>query len=224
MVIGLITARAGSKGFPGKNYSLLKGKPLIVWSIEAAINSQCFDRVYVSTDCEKVKAICQSFNLTVIDRPAILASDTASSHSVIKHAIEYLDLPDQTQIMLLQPTSPLRTSIHIRESLQQFWDTDNCNCIVSVYEPSHPPTKAYILSETGKLEGLLSPEAPYLRRQDLPPSFQPNGAIYIFTVKAFKLDNKIPQQNVFPYIMPEALSIDIDNPRDINLAEHQLSY
>jgi CMP-N,N'-diacetyllegionaminic acid synthase len=216
MNIALITARGGSKGLPRKNILELKGIPLIGWTIGAALDCKLIDKVYVSTEDEEIKGIALSFGAEIIDRPIELASDTTSSEDVITHAIKYLEAKGVafSTIVLLQPTSPLRTAEHIDEALSLY--SHQCaDCVISVFEPSHTPVKAYIEQENGTITGLFNPGAPYTRRQDLPKSYQPNGAIYAFSVIKFQENNQIPRDDVYPYVMSEFNSADIDTFDDL---------
>ncbi len=218
--IALITARGGSKGLPRKNILPLNGKPMIAWTIEAALQCEKIDQVYVSSEDEEILNISKDFGAETIIRPLDLASDDASSHSVITHAIENLNNKKiyPSTMVLLQPTSPLRTSDDITNALSIFVDK-HADCVISVFEPSHTPIKAYIENNDGSLTGLFSPEAPYTRRQDLPKAYQPNGAIYAFDVNQFSKNQYIPRQNVYPYVMSEINSIDVDTIDDLHKIE-----
>ncbi len=216
MIVALITARGGSKGLPRKNILPLNGLPLISWTINAALESNCIETVYVSTDDAEIKLVSEKNGATCIDRPAELASDTSSSEDVVLHAIEYfnnLNISVKT-IILLQPTSPMRTSQHIDEAFRVF-TIQQANLVLSVFEPSHTPIKAYLLNESGELNGLYSDSAPYSRRQDLPSAYQPNGAIYIFDSKTFIEKKHFPRTKVFPYFMDEKYSGDVDTLNDL---------
>lgn len=223
MKVAIITARGGSKGLPRKNILPLFGKPLIAWSIEAAINSSAVDEVFVSTEDAEIAEISLSYGAKVISRPPELALDTSSSEVVIEHALGWLE--DHgifcSAVVLMQPTSPLRTSLHINEALELF-QSQSADCVLSVFEPTHTPIKAYVERCDGTLTGLFSEGAPYTRRQDLPKAYQPNGAIYIFSVEMFKLNNRIPRNNVYPYVMPEQDSVDIDTFADFVNVEQSL--
>lgn len=223
MIIALITARGGSKGLPKKNIIPLNGKPLICWTIDAAIKSNCISSVYVSTDDNEIKEVSKKSGAECIDRPKELATDTSSSEEVVLHAIEYfksIRLPVKT-IVLLQPTSPLRTSHDIDEALEVF-HRKNAKLVLSVFQPAHTPIKAYISNESGELKGLYAEEAPYMRRQDLPIAFQPNGAIYIFDSLNFMENRYFPRTKVFPYIMSEQDSVDVDTLDDLIQIERQI--
>ncbi|PMI35237.1 hypothetical protein BCT30_21525 [Enterovibrio norvegicus] len=222
MNIALITARGGSKGLPGKNIHMLAGKPLLAWSIDAAKESGLFKEVYVSTDCPDIAVVAEKFGAKIIERPPEFATDNASSHVVIDHAIKELALKGSDKVMLLQPTSPLRTVVDIKQSFEIFEKNEKCSCVISVYEPDNTPAKAYKILESGEITGLVSSEAPYTRRQDLPRCFQPNGAIYLFSVDGFSQSQCIPKFGVFPYVMEEERSLDVDTLADMQKIEAYL--
>lgn len=216
MKVALITARGGSKGLPRKNVLPLNGKPLISWTIDAALESQNIDFVYVSTDDDEIRNVSKASGAKCIDRPKELATDTASSEEVVVHAIKYfksIDLPVKV-IILLQPTSPLRTASNIDDALEIFNRRD-AEFVLSVFQPAHTPVKAYIANEQGELKGLYNEDAPYMRRQDLPTAYQPNGAIYIFNSESFMINQRFPRTKVFPYVMSEQDSIDVDTLDDL---------
>lgn len=219
-VVALITARGGSKGLTRKNVLPLAGKPMIAWTIEAARNCSHISDVFVSTEDVEIKKISLEWGAKIIDRPAELASDTASSESVIAHAIGRFQEHglDSNDIVLLQPTSPLRNKQHLDEALSEYFSS-NADCVISVFEPAHTPVKSYLLQVDGTIEGLYSPNAPYTRRQDLPKAFQPNGAIYAFKQDEFLKHNCIPRSNVRPYVMSEKESADVDTIEDLRYIE-----
>ncbi|EGQ8469064.1 CMP-sialic acid synthetase [Vibrio alginolyticus] len=222
--IALITARGGSKGLPRKNVLPLYGIPLIGWTIKAAQGCSYISKVLVSTDDDEIACVSKDFGAEVIDRPDELATDTASSIDVISHAISWLEQKEVQKykgMILLQPTSPLRTSHHIKDAIELYENT-TANIVISVFEPTHTPIKAYLENEDGTLSGLYSNEAPYQRRQDLPKAYQPNGAIYAFSIDEFKLNNHFPRNKVFPYVMSEVESTDIDTLEDLKKVEIQL--
>ena len=215
MNIALITARGGSKGLPRKNILQLCGKPLIAWTINAALRSNNIDHVYVSTEDEEIATISRLCGAKVIPRPMNLAEDGTSSEPVIEQSIKYL-LNKQIKVQnvcLLQPTSPLRTHEHIDKAFD-IYNEKKAKCVLSVFEPKHTPVKAYKRKSDGSITGLLDDNAPYSRRQDLPIAYQPNGAIYLFSSSDFLINSQIPRTSVFPFIMSEAESIDIDTQND----------
>lgn len=221
--IALIAARGGSKGLPGKNIISINGKPLIEWTIKAALDCSLVGRVFVSTDDKDIARISVAAGAEVIDRPAELATDTASSVDVIVHAIAWCRERQISadDMVLLQPTSPLRNACHLQEALTFYWQ-HNAHAVISVFEPAQTPMKSYVEQPDGSIQGLFSPEAPYLRRQDLPRAFQPNGAIYAFSTQAFSMNNHFPREKVFPYLMSEQDSVDIDRAEDLLIAEKRM--
>ncbi|CAH7484934.1 N-Acetylneuraminate cytidylyltransferase [Vibrio chagasii] len=221
--IGLITARGGSKGLPRKNVLPINGVPLIGWTIKAALDCANIERVFVSTDDSEIADISTKYGAEIIHRPSKLATDIASSIDVVAHAIGWLEENniDCQSMMLLQPTSPLRTSQHIQEAVEVFNKTE-AHFLISVFEPSHSPIKSYIERADGSLGGLYNDDAPYQRRQDLPKAYQPNGAIYAFSVDEFKRYNHFPRTRVFPYVMSELDSADVDTLDDLKFVEQRL--
>lgn len=216
-VFSLIPARAGSKGIPNKNICLLAGKPLIEYTISASLQSDIIDRTFVSSDGSNILNVSEQLGAEIINRPAEHATDTASSHQVIEHFISQLDVED-AYIVLLQPTSPLRNAQHIDTAFEQL-KSNSADGLISVFPMKNTPYKSYILDENGCLQGLMGNDAPYKRRQDLPDVFYPNGAIYIFTLKDFMSEKTIPHKNTMAYVMPEEISIDIDNANDLEVAQ-----
>jgi CMP-N,N'-diacetyllegionaminic acid synthase len=223
MRIALITARGGSKGLPRKNILPLNGMPLISWTIQAALRANSIDKVFVSTEDAEIAAISKLFGAEIINRPRALATDSASSDVVIEHAIKYFEAQDYKPevIVLLQPTSPLRTFQHIDDAFK-LYKQKKANMVLSVSEPSHTPIKAYAEQSDGSIKGIYSDDAPYKRRQDLPRSFQPNGAIYLFNVKSFNQSNRIPRDKVYPFVMLKKESADIDTLEDLQSVENYL--
>lgn len=222
--VALITARGGSKGLLRKNVLPLHGIPLIGWTIKAAQGCSYISKVFVSTDDYEIAKISEDLGALVINRPEELATDTASSIDVILHAISWLEQKEVQKyegMILLQPTSPLRTSHHIKEAIELYEKTA-AKFVISVFEPTHTPIKSYLENDDSTISGLYSNEAPYQRRQDLPRAYQPNGAIYAFSIDEFKLNNHFPRNKVFPYVMSEVESADIDTLEDLRKVEEQL--
>ena len=223
MRVGLVIARAGSKGLPRKNVLELSGKPLINWTIEAALESDSLDQVFVSSEDSEIIDISKNCGANIIHRPAELSLDHVSTGPVITHAVKYLNKQKiyPTEICLLQPTSPLRNHVHIDKAFRVY-DSSDADCVLSVFEPKYCATKMFKLNENGTISGLLFDDAPFYNRQDLPQAFQPNGAIYIFSTSAFLKNNQIPRHNIFPYIMSEWESVDVDTIEDFMKAKERL--
>lgn len=221
--IAIIPARGGSKGLPGKNILEVAGKPLIGWSIDAASAVAEIDRIIVSTDCPRIAETAKQLGTEVVMRPPELATDDAPTWTALAHVIGALALPEDTLIVLLQPTSPLRTAEHIREGLAAFQANPKADCLLSLFEPPHHPGKAFCSDpESGFLTGMLSPEAPFTPRQQLPRAYMPNGALYIFRAGDLLSQQAVPRQRIIPYIMSEEMSHDVDTLEDVRRIERLL--
>lgn len=211
--LAVIPARGGSKRLPRKNVLDLAGKPLIAWTIGAANNSKHIDHFVVSTDDQEISDVSKRYGAEVLTRPDELATDRASSVDVVLHAIE-----TQTQsydyVILLQPTSPLRTAQHIDEAIELFFEK-NANSVISVCETDHSPLWANTLPKDGNMGSFIREEVKGKRSQDLPIFFQLNGAIYIVNSTEFKQSKSFIQaNNSYAYIMSKKDSVDIDTDLD----------
>lgn len=222
-IIALITARGGSKGLPRKNILPLAGKPLIAWSIEAALASPGVERVIVSTDDEEIARVSREWGAEVpFMRPAELASDTASHVDVVEHAIRWLEASGKSELeylLLLQPTSPLRTAADI-EGIIELVTGSNPPAAISVYEVTDHPYYALRLLGNGTLSDFLpgQPGQAYPRRQDLPPAYITNGALYIVRPDMFLKERTFTPPGTLAFIMPAQRSLDIDTEWDFYLA------
>ncbi|AYF16587.1 TPA: acylneuraminate cytidylyltransferase family protein [Vibrio parahaemolyticus] len=217
-VIALIPARGGSKRLPRKNVLPLNGKPLIAWSIDAANNCPYIDKVLVSTDDQEIADIALQFGAEVPElRPEHLASDTAKTESVLIYTLEKFGKGDEI-LVLLQPTSPLRTTQHINEALELFIEKQALS-VVSVTPCEHSPLWSNTLPEDGSMGGFLRPEA-LNRSQDLGEFYRLNGAIYIFDARDLLEQKKIHYTaKSYAYVMDNRVSFDIDQKLDFELAE-----
>ena len=221
--MAIIPARGGSKGIPGKNIADIAGKPLIAWTIEAALASRIIDRVVVSTDDDKIAEIARNHGAEVPwMRPPELALDTTATVDVLIYNLQRLEteqnyIPDL--IMLLQPTSPLRTSDDIVNAVDVYKEKD-AKTVVSVCETSDHPYLVKKLDDTGQISTFMdiSSGEQNLRRQDLPPAYVLNGAIYLTGRNSLLQQKSLYEKPVFAYIMPAERSIDIDTPLDMELA------
>lgn len=219
-VIAIIPARKGSKGIPSKNSKLIAGKPLIAWTIEAALDSKFIDEILVSTDCLKVKKVAEGYGLKVPRfRPDYLSEDETPSSSVILFELE--DKGQYDIICMLQPTSPLRTSMDIDASFE-IYNRSDANVLVSVVEDKHSPYWSFQL-QGEHLKSVFPLSQINKRRQDLPKTYSLNGAIYIADIELYKKEKSFLTAGTIPYIMPFDKSIDIDDFRDFEIAEQLLS-
>ncbi|MBY5947301.1 cytidylyltransferase domain-containing protein [Photobacterium rosenbergii] len=223
-VLAVIPARGGSKRLPGKNTKLLNGKPLIAWSIEAAKSSQLIDRVVVSTDDEGIASVSRAFGADVpFLRPAGLSGDHASTDSAIIHALDTLPM-EYGVVVILQPTSPLRTADDIDNALAMLNDT-GVNGVVSVCECEHPPLWSNTLPDDRLMGGFLRPSVLGKRSQDLQQYYRLNGCLYAFDVEAYRQrQGTYYSDDVKAYIMPSERSVDIDTQVDFCFAEALISY
>lgn len=220
-IIALVPARGGSKGIPDKNIRLLAGKPLLQYTLEAAVQSAVFNQIIVSSDSDKILDLAKKFPVTAYRRPDVLAQDHTPTNPVIEDVIKNFQLDGDDIVVLLQPTSPLRKAAEIKLSLQTFQQSVGIKALISVMPVSNQYLYAYRCEQNQLVQ--INPEYHALgRRQDLPDIYLPNGAIYIFSVKDFMQNKKIPGQAIMPYIMPAELSIDIDDMQDWQKAEEQL--
>ena len=215
----VIPARGGSKGVPRKNIKVLGDKPLIQYTIDAAKGVFDDEFICVSTDDFEIKSVVEQLGLKVpFLRPNELASDTAGTYEVLLHAISYYEskgyFPDT--LILLQPTSPFRTSAHLKEALKLYHES--IEMVVSVKETKANPY--YILFEEDR-NGYLkkTKEANFTRRQDCPKVWEYNGAIYIINVKALKASAISQFTKVCKFEMDETSSHDIDTLLDWRIAE-----
>lgn len=221
-ILAIIPARGGSKRLPRKNILDLAGKPLIAWTIEAALSSQYIDSVVVSSEDQEILAISAAYGAKTLERPMSLASDTASTFDTLKHAIDHY--PEYEYIILLQPTSPLRNVNHIDESILLLLEK-NADAIISVCEMDHHPFWSNILPENGNMSHFMKDEIRNLRSQDLPKYYRLNGAIYICkTQKLLEEKSFMLKDKIFAFEMDKKSSIDIDEITDLEIAKLFISY
>ncbi|MCK7547004.1 acylneuraminate cytidylyltransferase family protein [Marinobacter koreensis] len=223
MRVAIIPARGGSKRLPGKNLKPLAGKPVIQWSIDAALESGIFDRVCVSTDSEEIAELAQLGGAEVpFLRPAELATDTATTADVVRdfiHRYEALKHEIAESVCLLQPTSPLRTVNDIREAAKLLLE-EEVDAVVSVCEMEHPYQLCGPLGPSGSLQGFVK-AAENIRSQDQETFYRLNGAIYFCSREAaLKLEMLYePCFTSRAYIMSPWHSVDIDTKMDFRIAE-----
>jgi N-acylneuraminate cytidylyltransferase len=215
----IIPARGGSKGVPGKNIKLLNGIPLIHYTIKAA--QKLFDNalICVSTDDEEIKKVAEQTSLVVpFLRPKELASDSSGTYEVLMHAIEHFanNGYEADTLILLQPTSPFRTSSHIEEALKIY--SNEIDMVVSVKETRSNPY--YVLFEEDE-NGYLkkSKDANFIRRQDCPKVWEYNGAIYIINNNSLKKKTLNQFTKVRKFVMDDFSSHDIDTLFDWEIAK-----
>lgn len=219
-IMAVIPARKGSKGIKDKNIKLLKGKPLIAYSIEAGLNSKYIDKVIVSTDGEEIANIAKTYGAEVpFLRPKNLSTDTAKTIDAIVHCIDELKKRGEIYdyIVLLQPTQPLRQSWHIDEAIELIFER-NEDALVSVSEVRDNPILIRSIDENGYTKNLLK-ECSTRRRQDFDIYYRVNGAIYINKINEGFNKSTSLNDNKLAYIMDSSYDVDIDDLNDFKIAE-----
>jgi CMP-N,N'-diacetyllegionaminic acid synthase len=214
--LAIIPARGGSKRLPRKNILDLNGKPLIAWSIEAGLNSKYVDKVVVTSDDREILDVADKYGAEIIIRPDDLASDMATTVDTVEHVLENID--SYEYLVLLQPTSPLRTYKHIDEAIQLL-EQKNADAIIGVCETDHSPLWTNTLPNSKSMDNFLSPEIIGKRSQDLDKHYRINGAIYICKTDKFIQEKTLfIKNNNYAYEMERSASVDIDNHIDFILA------
>ena len=211
-VLAVVPARGGSKGIPKKNTRLFQGRPLVAHTLTQALTSRLITDVVLSTDSKDIAQIAAENEVVVVDRPRALAGDEVPMMPVIEHAVLEHEADTQATVwvvVILQPTSPLREPSDIDGAIQMLIDT-GVDCVVSVAPSREHPVWAKVI-----VDGVLKPyfeAGPDVElRQDLPPSWRRNGAVYVLRrAKGFDPD-PVRSFEVVPYIMPLDRSIDIND-------------
>jgi len=230
-VLGVITARGGSKGIPGKNLKLLAGKPLIAYSIDAAQRSGVFDRLVLSTDDPLIAAAARALGCEVpFMRPAELALDSTPHLPVMIHAVAWLRDRERYQcdaVMILQPTSPFRTPDDIRAAVRLL-ESSGADSVVGV-SPAPPhfnPMRMLAADDAGFARLFVTGEPVRrraVRRQDLPDVWAINEAIYLFrTQLLFDAEPSLYGDRTVIYAMPAERGLAIDDARDWDAAERAI--
>ena len=211
-ILAIIPARGGSKGIPRKNIKPLAGKPLIAWTIEVAFKAQGIDRVIVSTEDKEIALVAKKFGAEVpFMRPLTLAQDDTPGIAPVLHAIERL--PDYDWVLLLQPTSPLR-SVEDIEGIIQFCRDEAAPSAVTVTQVSKHPFWMYQRDDQHRLQPLIPNRTEITRRQDLPSAYALNGALYFARTDWLIQNQGFIGSETLGYVMPEERSVDLDTPQD----------
>lgn len=219
-VLGLITARGGSKGLPRKNVLPLAGKPLIAWTIEAARASKYLDRLVLSTDDEEITQVARAFGCEVpFRRPAHLAADDTPGIAPVVHALDQLEPYDY--VVLLQPTSPLRTTTDLDSAIEKCVGSGAPSC-VSVVEVEKPLQWMFTLEEGDRMVS-VAPNDKVQRRQETPAIHMLNGAVYVADVGTLRQTEQFITSQTVAYTMPRVRSVDVDGESDLILCEAILS-
>lgn len=223
-IVGVIPARGGSKGLPGKNIKPINGKPLIAWTIEAALASEYLDEVIVSTDSEEIKAVAEKYSARVpFLRPDSLARDTSTSMDVLMHALDFLRDEEGKEfdiLMMLEPTSPLREVEDIDGSLSRLIDHETAVSIAGVaYVEGANPDFVVRLED-----GLMRSNSNFVvkRRQDIDDYYFYEGTIYASYVSDLRERQNFYHELTIGHIVPKWKSFEIDDAVDFSIIEHLL--
>lgn len=225
--IAIIPARGGSKGIPRKNLALLGDKPLLQWTAEAALSSGLFEAVLLSTDDEEIAAYGRSIGLMCKQlRPENLAQDATPMMPVIRHEIdlyEKLERSKPSSITLLQPTSPFRTSVHLREAAEKF-ETSGADALVSIVAVPHQfhPDSVLKVTTSGEVIRYNDTAPIILRRQDKPAVFARNGPAILMMKRTVLQSDSFYSGRTVSYLMSAEESVDIDHGLDLKFAEFLL--
>ena len=225
--IAVIPARSGSKGLPDKNIKPVNGKPLLAYTIEAALESGCFDTVHVSTDSERYAEIARRYGADVpFLRSATLATDTASTWDAVREVLaRYDELSKRFDtMMLMQPTTPLRTGEDVKAAYALF-QKKQAKSVIAVCEVDHSPLWCDTIPDSGSMKGFGRKDLAWVNRQDLRPYYRVNGAIYLLSVNGINIppDDEIYEDNCYALFMDRKKSVDVDSEDDLALVEFLLA-
>ncbi len=215
-ILVVIPARGGSKGIPRKNLKLLGDKPLIAYTIEVARELFEDAQICVSTDDEEIAAFARTYgNIVPFIRPAHLSTDEASSQDVILHAMDFYREKEYKAVILLQPTSPFRKKAHVEACLELF---DSVTDMVTTVSESHANPYFNLMEESSEGFLIRSKPSDYTRRQDCPPVYSLNGAVYVISTQSLRAKPIARFDKVRKVVMSSLESVDLDTPLDWKIA------
>lgn len=221
-VLAVIGARAGSKGVPGKNLKSLGGRPLIAWTITAALRAELVDRVVLSSDDAAIRAEAERWGChQTIARPPELAHDETPIEPVVLHALDSVSTAFDW-VALLHPTVPYRSAADIDGCIRRCVDGGAPAC-VTLTKPAKSPYWMFGLDEDGRMRPVVDLGRIIPRRQELPAAYALNGAVYVARTDWFRRAGSFLTDETVGYIMPPERSVDIDTPLDFRIAEALLS-
>lgn len=220
-ILGIIPARGGSKGVPGKNIKPLNGKPLIHYTTEVAQRVSLFDDLIVSSDSDEILEKAAETGVSFSKRPGVLATDSANVVDAIIYEIHQAEVRSGEKydyVVILQPTSPFREVYHVEEAIRKMIKS-GANSLISVtlLDDLHP-ARMYNTDCNSELKSLF-PQWEAVRRQDIPPVYYRNGSIYITKIDALVQSMSIMCKPSVPYIMEKKYLVNIDDERDWIIAE-----
>lgn len=216
-ILGLIPARGNSKGLPNKNIKLFHGNPLICKTINEAKKSKIIDKLILSSEDDKIISIAKENGCEVpFKRPKNLSRDDTKISDVFLHAVK--NYPGYDILVVLQPTTPLRTSQDIDNTILKLINSNSKSC-VSVSDSESNPYWMYTMNENSKLFSLFPEKKLAANRQELPKTYSLNGAVYAAFIDFFIENKSFFYSNTIGYVMPRLRSIDIDDEVDFFVAE-----
>lgn len=221
-VLGIIPAKGCSTRLPRKNILLLAGKPLLAWTVDAALGSDIMDRVIVSTEDSEVAEVARHLGVETIDRPKELAKDPAGVVDVSLHILDVVEQQGEfyNTVIIMLPTCPFRSAEDIKCAYELFCERE-ASVLMSVSPFQHTPLAALKVNNCGFLEP-FNPQYSGIKSQELPLAYRPNGALHILDVETFRRERSYFAQPLLPYMMPLERSVDIDDAFDLKLAELML--
>lgn len=218
--VAIIPARKGSKGIKNKNLSKLLDAPLLEWTLQASLKSSFISKSILSSDSLKILDLGKDYNFLIHERSTRLSQDHIKTNDVILNIFEEFPelVQEFTHFILLQPTSPLRTFKHIDEACKKIL-YQNASSLISVCKVESSFLKNFLLDESGHLIPSFDGNFFEMPRQELPPCFKPNGAIFISEIQAYLSAKSFLQEPTTYYEMDFDSSIDIDHLSDLSRAE-----
>jgi CMP-N,N'-diacetyllegionaminic acid synthase len=220
-VLVIIPARGGSKGVKRKNIRLVNGKPLIYYAISESKKSKYIDRIIVSTDNLEIKQISKSFGAEVIDRPKSISRSKSTIIDMIKHTLKTLkkDGYNPDIILLIPPTSPLRTVDIIDKSIETLLN-NHCDTVLTVNKVVEPPQWMCKIRKDNTLDFIYETGIPFRNRQDYDDVYIPNSAVTVtWTINIYDKNSYVKDCEIVPVIMDDEVSIDINTELDLFVAE-----
>lgn len=218
MILGLIPARGGSKGIPRKNLTPLAGRPMLDYTLDAALRAKSLSRIAVTTEDPAIESLARRRKIPVIRRPVLLAGDRSPMIEAVRHALGHLEGGrDVEAVVLLQPTSPLRTSKHIDEAVA-LWRKSGADSLISVNKVWQHPCECLRIT-AGTLKRSASIPRNAAGRQDMPEFVFLNGAIYVTETSMLLRRGKFWNKKSALYVMDPLAGLDIDEPYQLAVAE-----
>jgi N-acylneuraminate cytidylyltransferase len=214
--LAVVPARAGSRGLPGKNLAEVGGRSLVERAVLAARGAG-IEQVVVTTDGADIATAAAALGAVVVDRPAALATATSRTVDAVLHALDTLGTGDDVPVVLLQPTSPLRTAADVAATLER-WQRGDVRTALTVCEPAHHPLKELLLDGSGAARPVGSWADLESPRQDLPRAVRINGAVYVATAGTLRAGHRVVVEPLGVVPMPVERSLDVDGPDDLAAA------